>query len=57
MTNDERKLVEMAVTLLVANLRSINPRLTPGEIYDALAQELERRCDRIIRGESFTGEA
>lgn len=29
-------------------LRMTDTRLTPGEIYDAIAQELERRCRAVI---------
>lgn len=56
MTAVERRYVEASVTLMVVDMRHANPRLTPGEIYDAIAAELEKRCKRIIQGESFTGE-
>lgn len=56
MTDVERQYIGVSVSRLVEDLTMANPRLTPGEIYDALAAELEKRCDRIIRGESFSGE-
>lgn len=40
--------VEAAVGEIVKAMRQQNPRLTPGEIYDAIAEELERRCKAVI---------
>ena len=56
MTDVERQYIAVSLSRLVEDLMMANPRLVPGEIYDALAAELEKRCDRIIRGESFSGE-
>lgn len=56
MTAVERRYIEASMTLMVVDMRHANPQLTPGEIYDAIAEELEKRCQRIIQGESFTGE-
>lgn len=33
---------------MVLSMRKQNPALVPGEIYDAIARELEWRCDAII---------
>lgn len=57
MTSEERLHVWLAVSQIVTDMRTANPRLTPGEIYDAIAAELEKRCERIIAGKSYTGES
>lgn len=56
MTSEERAYIRISVTLIVTDMRTANPRLTPGEIYDAIAAELEKRCERIVAGKSYTGE-
>lgn len=33
---------------MVLSMRAENPALVPGEIYDEIAQELERRCKAVI---------
>lgn len=48
MTNDEHMHIALAVSLIVTDMRTANPRLTPGEIYDAIAAELEKRCLRTL---------
>ena len=47
-TSKDRNFLHMLVDLAVTSIRHDNPRLTPGEVYDALAEELERRCREVI---------
>lgn len=44
MTPKEREYIKTFLDIVVTSLRFDHVDLTPGEIYDAIAQELERRC-------------
>ena len=48
MNQGERAFIRACVGEMVSQMRLDNPRLVPGEIYDAIAQELERRCRFVI---------
>lgn len=43
-TPEQQRFVDICITTIVTHLREEDPTLTPGEIYDAMARELERRC-------------
>lgn len=47
MSHNERIFIKACIGEMVAVMRKENPRLAPGEIYDAIAAELERRCRAI----------
>lgn len=44
----ERSFIRDCVDSIVQAMRESDPSLTPGEIYDAIVQELERRCRYVI---------
>lgn len=50
-TPEQQQFVNICISTIVSHLREEDPTLAPGEIYDAMAQELERRCrDQIEKG-------
>lgn len=44
MTDWDRGFISMCINQIVVHLLEEDPALTPGEIYDVIAQDLERRC-------------
>jgi hypothetical protein len=48
MTPPEQLFITSCIESIVQAMQENNPSLTPGEIYDAIAQELERRCQSVI---------
>lgn len=46
--NEDRKMIRFTVGQIVAIIKRDKPNITDGEIYDAIAQELERRCRAVI---------
>lgn len=48
LNRQNRDFIRECVTQIVNVIRSTRPTLTPGEIYDGIAAELERRCQEII---------
>ena len=48
MTNESKRFIRTVISHLTTTLREEDPALTPGEIYDEIAQELERRCQSAI---------
>lgn len=48
MTPAARAYIRGQIDGMVDLLRATHPSLTPGEIYDAIAQDLERRCRAVI---------
>ena len=48
MTDNERLFIRTCIGEIGLQMKRENPRLSLGEIYDAVAQELERRCRFLI---------
>ena len=55
LSDDNKQFIRYCVDSIVNYLCESNPKIVPGEIYDALAAELERRCRLVINNANKDG--